>query len=266
MILSAISEATLRETVRRAALPEEDVFHRSADVRDALRFGFPRLLLYEAGDQPRLKRDFPLEDAGVPVLAVTGTTIRSWELAWEVDGLAVSRIDDSALRLRKLIAQAAGESVWVEGVFSDLTDILGRGLPPELRGFSRRVLEFPSRYSSLGALGESTGLSPGALKARFWRRGLPSPSKYLRWLRVLTAARVLSDPDQTTLSAAFRLGFASDGNFCRWIQTTSGLTPSALRDWDGRLALIFRMAEECFPEGALEKWDSLAGLFLRKVA
>jgi AraC-like DNA-binding protein len=266
MILAPVADARLRETIRRAALPEEDVFHRPEAIQDGLRFGFPRLFVCEAGDRRMLEREFSLWQYGPPVLSIAGATLRNWESTWEVEGLAVSRIDDSALRLRRIIGQTAKRSVWVEGVFADLTEILGRGLPPGLRGLSRRVLEFPSRYSSLGALGAISGASPGALKARFWRRGLPSPSRYLRWLRVITAARILSDPDQTTLTASYRLGFASDGNFCRWIQATSGLTPSALRDWDKRIPLLLNMAEECFPDGALEKWETLTELFMRRVA
>lgn len=266
MIIAPINNVVLRATVRRAALPEEDVLHLSRDVREALQFGFPRLMVCEVGEQKRLWRELGLSHSGPPVLSLGHADLRDWESAWEVDGLAVSRIDDSALRLRGLMGRAAGESVWVEGIFSDLTEILGRGLPPDLRGFFRRVLEFPSRYASLGDLEEISSLSPGALKARFRRRGLPSPSRYLRWLRVLASARVLSDPGQTTLTAAFRLGFTSDGNFCRWIQATSGLTPSALRVPGGRLPLLLRMTRECLPEGALQKWESMAGLFLRKVA
>jgi AraC-like DNA-binding protein len=266
MILAPIQDRTLRVAVRRAALPEEDVLHQLEDVRQALRFGYPRLMVCEAENQSRLCRELPFRNRKVPILGVSGPTLRNWETAWEIDGLAVTRIDDSALRLRSLFAKTAVDSDWVEGVFSDLTNAVGRGLPPELRGFARRILEFPGRYSSLASLGEAFGLSPGALKARFHRRGLPSPSRYLRWFRLLTAARVLADPEETTLTASFSLGFASDGNFCRWVKATSGLTPSSLRDWNGRLLLLIRLAEECLPDGSLERWEAFGGLFLRQVA
>jgi AraC-like DNA-binding protein len=266
MILAPVQDRTLRGAVRRAALPEEDVFHRSEDVYQALRIGYPRLLVCQSEDQDRLRRELPLRNREVPILTVSGSVLRSWEIAWEVDGLAVNRIDDSALRLRSLMDQTAAGSEWVEGVFSDLTHTVGRGLPPEFRGFARRVLEFPGRYSSLSSVCDGFGLSPGALKARFHRRGLPSPSRYLRWFRLLTAARILSNPRETTLTASFRLGFASDGNFCRWVRATSGLTPSSFRDWNGRLLLLIRLAEECLPDGSVERWESFGGLFLRQVA
>jgi len=266
MILAPIQDRTLRAAVRRAALPEEDVLHRFEDVREALRFGYPRLFVCQASALKQLRHGLSLGGMKVPVLAVNEPTRRQWEVAREVDGLAMNRIDDSALRLRTLMEKASGGSGWVEGVFSDLTHAVSRGLPTEFRGFSRRILEFPIRYSSLTSLGSAFGFSAGALKARFRRRGLPSPSRYLRWFRLLAAARVLADPEETTLTASFRLGFASDGNFCRWVRATSGLAPSSLRDWNGRLLLLVQLAEECLPEGSLERWESMGGIFLRQVA
>jgi AraC-like DNA-binding protein len=200
------------------------------------------------------------------MLAITRATLQGWESARHAQGLAVSRIDDSALRLRALIRTASGSSNWVDGIFADLTLILGRGLPSDFKGFARRVMEYPARYSSLFDLGRILDASPGALKARFRRRGLPSPSTYLRWFRVVAAGRLLADPQQTTLGASFRMGFSSDGNFCRWVQTTSGYPPSALRGREGRMLLLFRLAAETFPPGAMEAWETLGGAFLRKTA
>jgi len=266
MIVAPIEDRALRTVVRRAALPVEDVLHGLEEVRYALQVGFPRLLICGASEQRRFRSFLPPGRVDVPFLALAGPTLRSWEAAWEAQGLAVSPMDDSALRLRSIIREVARRDVWVDTVFSDLTQIVGRRIPLEFRGFARRILEFPRRYYSLVSVGETVDLSVGALKARFRRRGLPSPSRYLRWFRLLAAARVLSDPDETVLSAAYRLGFASDGNFCRWVRATSGLSPSTLRGWDGRLLILVRLAEECLPDGVLEKWEDLGGLFLREVA
>jgi AraC-like DNA-binding protein len=267
MIIAPIQDRYLRGLVRRAALPEEDVFYCFDDVRLALRFGYPRVLISRAEDQGGgVSNLLAVARGDLPVLALAGPTVRSWEAAWQAQGLAVSRVDDSALRLRALIKSTANSSNWIEALFSDLTHTLGQGLPSEFRGFARRILEFPFRYSSLRAVGNSVDVSPGALKARFRRRHLPSPSRYLRWFRLLAAARVLEDPDETILTASFRLGFASDGNFCRWVRATSGHNPSDLRDWNVRLSLLIRMAEECLSNGVLERWKTLGGLFLREVA
>lgn len=266
MIIAPVTDRSLRAIIRRAALPVEDVFYGQEEVRSALRFGYPRLLICLAEQQESLRRLLPAESRRPPVLALAKPTLRSWAEAWGADGLAVSPLDDSALRLRQIIGDMAQKDDWVEGVFAELTQIVGRGLPPEFRGFARRVLEFPYHYSSVEVLGTTAGLSAGALKGRFRRRGLPSPSRYLRWFRLLAAAQVLSDSRETILSASFRLGFASDGNFCRWVTATSGLPPSSLRDWDSRLRIVIRLAEDCLPASALRDWKRLGGLFLSDAA
>ncbi len=265
MILAPISDPILRATVRRAALPEEDVFHSLEDVQGALRFGFPRLLVYQPEDR-FLHGEVPAWEARVPLLALTRPTIRSWQTAWQADGLAVSRIDDSALRLRDLMRRTSEKSNWVEGLFADLTLMVGRGLPRNLKGFARRVMEYPARYIALDSLREVTGITSGALKARFRRRGLPSPAVYLRWFRIAAAARILTDHRQTTLTASFRMGFTSDGNFCRWIQANSGFAPSAFRERGTRLSVLVRLTEACLPTGSVDAWEALGRIFVREVA
>ncbi len=266
MILAPVTDPVFRATVRRAAFPDEDVLHRREEVLRGLHFGFPRLVVCRSEDWSDLPAHLRAPEPPVPVLTVASASLRDWEAAWQAGGLAVRRIDDTALRLRSLIQDTALRSGWAEGFFSDLTALLGGSIPGEVRGLARRVVEFPSNYPSLQHLREVSGLSPGALKARFRRRGLPSPSRYLKWFRLVAAARVLSQPGETTLTASYRLGFASDGNFCRWVRRTSGLAPSMLRGRGGRTLLMVRLAEACFPAGALDRWESLGGMFLRKVA
>lgn len=266
MILAPVQDGPLQAVVRRAALPEEDVFHRPEDILDALRFGRPRILVCRAEDRSRVEGRFFSGVREIPVLELQEPVLRSWWWAWQADGMALTRLEDSALRLRGLIRQTAGGTDWVETLFSDLAKAVGGHLPPELRGFARRVLEFPIRYSRLPSAANLSNLTAGALKARFRRRGLPSPSRYLRWFRLLAAAHLLADPGETTLSVSFRLGFASDGNFCRWVTALSGLSPTDLREWKGRLLLLLRLVEDCFPPGSLESWEALDGLFLREVA
>lgn len=266
MILAPLTDPILRATVRRAALPEEDVFHRIGDVSQAMRFGFPRLLVHQPEDRFSTSIEKEAWARKIPVLGITGSTLKRWESAWRAQGLAMSRIDVSALRLRALMRAASGAPGWVDAVFADLSLILGCGLPADFKGFARRVMEYPARYSSLSDLGHFLNPSPGALKARFRRRGLPSPSTYLRWFRVMAAGKLLADPQQTTLTSSFRMGFTSDGNFCRWVQATSGYPPSALRGREGRMLVLLRLATETFPPGAMEAWGNLGGIFLREIA
>ena len=261
MILAPLSDPLLRFAVHRAALPEEDVFCRGSEIAEALALGYPRLGVLAPMEEHPMKN--ALVSSGVPVL-VLGTV--DTELARPAPGwmgVAVREIDTSVYRLRRLMAEAAGPPGWVDGVLVDLSRMCGFQLPREFRGFVRRVLEFPARYNKLEAMGTVAGLSTGALKARFRRRGLPSPFGYLSWLRVVAATRVLSDPSITTVEAAFRLGYASNGNFCRSIQAVSGLTTTHLRSREGRSRVLAAFVTDYLTPDVRDAWESLSGLFRR---
>lgn len=264
MIVSPLSNAFLRQAVRRAALPDEDVFWKPQEVRDAISRGFPRLLVYAPGDPHPLSAPHVLDEVGLPTLALTDATVRVWDEERRATGFAVSRVDDHGARLRRLMQEAAGPLPWVEGVFRDLVRASGVGIPPVLRGLGRRVMEFPSRYDDLHALSDLTGLTRAALKARFRRRELPSPYTYLRWFRVLAAAHLL-DHEMTTGEVAYRVGLHSSGNLCRYVQEVSGMSPNELRGPQGRARRLAVFAGRCLGRSRLEAWESLDRLFLRDV-
>jgi AraC-like DNA-binding protein len=128
------------------------------------------------------------------------------------------------------------------------------------------VLEFPSRYRTLHDVADCCDMSRGALKARFRRRGLPSPYTYLRWLRVLAVAEVLSDRDVTVARAAYQLGFTSAGNLCRLIDQLADTTTTELRTVHGWRRLVVRFAWVHLSPEALAAWATLTDLFERRAA
>jgi len=142
-----------------------------------------------------------------------------------------------------------------------LSRAAGGPLPPALRAFARRVLEFPSHYVDLHPVASSVDMTRGALKARFRRRGLTSPYTYLRWFRVIACAQVLSDRSVTVAQAAHRLGFTSDGNLCRTVRSLTGLTPTELRSVRGWNRLIISFAWQHLGPGAVERWRELDDIF-----
>lgn len=265
MIVALLTDSFLRATVRRAALPDEDVFWRPDDVSDALSRGFPRLVI-RAEDDPHPLSDPEARDGDLPRVVITPSILRSWRNARNASGFSVSRVDDHGLRLRSLIRATSGPLGWVERLFADLSRASGHSVVGAVRGLGRRVLEFPSRYEDLHAVADLTGLTRGALKARFRRRDLPSPYTYLRWFRALAGAHVLSMPETTTEEAAYRTGLHSSGNFCRYVQDVSGLAPSDLRRPGGRIRMLTRFAEEGLQREHLEAWRSLEDLFLEEAA
>ncbi len=261
MILAPLSDPLLRFAVCRAALPEEDVFFRDSEIAEALALGYPRLGVVAPMEEHPMKNAIVSRGVPVLVLGTLDTELARPAPGWT--GVAVREIDTSVYGLRRLMAEAAGPPGWVDGVLVDLSRMCGFPLPHEFRGFVRRLLEFPARYNKLEAMGAVAELSTGALKARFRRRGLPSPFGYLSWLRVLAATRVLADPSITTVEAAFRLGYTSNGNFCRSVQAVSGLTTTDLRSPEGRNRVLAAFVIDYLTPDVRDPWESLSGLFRR---
>jgi len=265
MILAFLDDPFLRTVVRRAALPDEDVFWAPDDILEAARRGFPRLAVSAEADSHPLGEPGEVA-AGIPLLRIGDATLRSWRDAHRMVGFAVRRVDDHGRRLRSLMARAARPTDWVNATFRDLSSGAGRPLPPPFRGMGRRVLEFPSRYRDLRSLARLSGITRGALKARFRRRDLPSPYTYLRWFRVLSSVHLLKDEELTTEEAAHRVGLHSSGNFCRYVVDVSGFAPSELRTWVPRMRILTRFVEECLGPTQVEGWAALDELFLEKAA
>jgi AraC-like DNA-binding protein len=260
MIVSRVSDPLLRQAVKGAAHPEEDVVTEPALVAEALQSGFPRLLVRSGA----ALQDRPPN--GVRVLDLDDLLLRRWEAERRSEDLPFPRLQHLVRRLQFLMERPVTEGTWVDVALADLSRAAGMQLPLPLRSFGRRVFEFPSRYTSLHDLSEACGVSRGALKAKFRRRGLASPYSYLRWFRTMAAAEVLSDRGVTVARAAHRLGFTSAGNLCRVTADIAGTTPTELRSVRGWNRLVVRFAWIHLTPDALGSWATLNDLFGRRVA
>ena len=260
MIIARISDPVLRHALRAAALPEEDVVDADELVAEALEWGAPRLIVQMTGAEvPRLRSE-------LPVVELSPALLRRWEAERRVEDLFRPRADFVTERLRRLIDHAEPRRTWVDTAFAELTRAAGTQLPGTLRGFGRRVMEFPSHYAKLTDVAEACHLSHGALKARFRRKGLSSPYTYLRWFRALTIARTLADRDVSVAEAARRLGFTSDGNLCRAMLTLTGMTPTEARTVQGWNRIVVNFVWLHLGPDALAAWEDMGGLFKVRAA
>ena len=144
MILAAVRDPFLLHSVRRAALPAEDVFSSENDVSDALQLGFPRVAVIERGIEGEVEGMLRTRGSDLPVLELA--TLDLPGLKRSPSAIAIQRIDTAPARMRQLINEAALPVDWVEGLLRDLGWAAGHALPPELSALGRRTLEFPSRY------------------------------------------------------------------------------------------------------------------------
>lgn len=257
MIVVQVSDPNLRKAVRRAAHPEEDVVTDGRHVLDAIDQGFPRLLV--KSDDVRL----PRLPSTLPVLALDAPTLRRWEAERRATELPPTRLDFTTRRLKTLVECTALDGTWVDGALAELTRAAGTQLPRPLRSFARRILEFPVHYNNLHPLSDACGVTRGALKARFRRRELASPSTYQRWFRTMAVAHLLSDRSITIATVARRTGFTSDGNLCRMMATVCGMTPTEVRTVHGWNRLLISFAWLHLTPQALEAWSGLDELFER---
>lgn len=260
MILGLLIDPVLRVSLTRAVPFEEDVFLEEEIVQSAIRTGFPRLVVHDGLTRRSAER--LLEGAPLGVLGLSDEQLAVWDAQRRGADVLRSREDFATDRLRAILMSERPHATWVDRTLAELSRAAGAPLPPPLRGFARRVMEYPGGYHHLHLFELSTGFSRGALKARFRRRGLDSPAAYLRWFRAMAAAHVLREEEVTTLQAAHRLGYSSDGNFCRSLTGTTTLTPTALRTERGRKELLLRFTSKYLDRKALAGWGELDPLFL----
>jgi AraC-like DNA-binding protein len=267
MILAFCSDPLLRAAVRRSAHPEEDVFLEARVALQALDQGFPRVVVYTPEDSQPLARRLGKLESSVHAVAITHATMRAWDAERRMGSdVPPARVDYATNRLAQLLPGREQPASWVDRALSELARAAGARLPAALRTVGRRVMEFPAHYADLHPLAEVTAMSRGALKARFRRRGLDSPSVYVRWFRALAAAHLLADREVTTLQAAHRLGFTTGGNFCRTIRSVTGLSSTEVRGIHGWNRLLVTYAWRYLNPDALEAWETLDDLFQHAVA
>ncbi len=266
MILAALSERFLQEAARQAAHPSEDVLFTDADILAGLRFGFPRALVYSREEDSPLVQTASVASPELPTIALTRGLLRQWESSWRSRGDTVARIDDASARLRTVIHLSARHPRWVDEVFRSLISASGQPLSPAFKGFARRILEFPRRYNDLHGISLLTGHTRDAVKARFRRREMPSPSLYLRWLRTIAVAYALAEPGATTAAVAYRFGYSSGGNLCRSISGIVDMTTVELRTPLGRSKLLLRFTADMLKPQYLLEWSDFGPMFLRGAA
>ena len=266
MLVGLSTDPILRSALRRTAHPEEDVILDDRVVARALEHGFPRAVVYVPEDGHPLVRRLNLLDPAVQTVAITHATLRAWEAKRRTYEVPPPRVEHTAGELAALLGRGCGMPSRIDRALADLSRAAGARLPAPLRSVARRVMEFPVHYVDLHGLAEASRTSRGALKARFRRRGLPSPSVYVRWFRVMAAAQLLADREVTTIEAADRLGFTTGGNLCRTITSVTGLTSSELRSVQGWNRLLVTFAWRYLGKEAIHQWETLDDLFVREAA
>lgn len=140
----------------------------------------------------------------------------------------------------------------------EVTDYLGwRGLDidMETRRLIRKTVELSAELTTVNGLARALYVSRRALGRRFTSRGLPVPSHWLHFSRVLRTAMRLQDSDDTLLTAAARLGYPDGFALSNQMQRLVGVRPVVAREHLGW-------------EWLLEEWllkEALSGGFSKEI-
>jgi AraC-like DNA-binding protein len=119
-----------------------------------------------------------------------------------------------------------------EGLVGELMDFLAwRGLPfdQETRRIIRRIVELSSEIRTLTALARGVYLSRRALGRRFKDRGLPVPSHWLQFCRILRGVIKIQSSDSPLHEVARSLGYPDGFTLSNQMERLVGVRPSFAR-------------------------------------
>jgi AraC-like DNA-binding protein len=109
--------------------------------------------------------------------------------------------------------------------------LLWRGvrIDGQTRQLVRRTIELSSHIRTVSGLSRAMYLSRRALGRRFMTRGIPVPSHWLHFARILRASLRLQAGDESLMTIAYDLGYSDGFAFSNQMRRLVGLRPSAVR-------------------------------------
>jgi AraC-like DNA-binding protein len=123
-------------------------------------------------------------------------------------------------RFPSQLASEVGEYLSWRGVEVDL----------DTRRLVRKTLELSSELSTVAGLARALYMSRRALGRRFLSRGLPVPSHWLHFGRILRGSLKLQNPSATLFSVGRALGYPDGFAFSNQMKRLTGLRPSIMKE------------------------------------
>lgn len=113
--------------------------------------------------------------------------------------------------------------------------LIWRGIDVDLdtRRLLRKTLELSGELRTVGGLARALYMSRRALGRRFMTRGLPVPSHWLHFGRVLRGSIRLQDPHANLFGVVCELGYPDGFAFSNQLKRLTGLRPSIMRECFG---------------------------------
>jgi AraC-like DNA-binding protein len=181
-----------------------------------------------------LRGDFPT----VPVLIYSRLTpegvqdILAGARAGATD-VVIAYFDDIGIALNHRITSAQTAAL-ADRMVSRVTEIVPESVAHMLGFFFRHAQSRPT----VTAMAVALRTHPQTLARQCARAGLPTPSAFCYWARLILTAQRLEDPSRTTDRAAKEMGFPSGVVFRDVLKRYTGLRPSEVRERGGSTCLI----------------------------
>lgn len=138
--------------------------------------------------------------------------------------------------------------------FLDYLRWRGLTLDRDTRQILRRTVELSADLRTLGALARGLYLSRRALGRRMRRKGLPVPSHWLQFCRLLRASIRLQNSSSSLFDVACSIGYPDGFTLSNQMQRLVGVRPSVVRK---------RLGWEWFAEAWLRREWETGGLEIR---
>jgi AraC-like DNA-binding protein len=106
----------------------------------------------------------------------------------------------------------------------------GIAIDRETTQLIRRIIDLSADLRSISALARALYLSRRALGRKFMKRGLPVPSHWLHFGRLLRVAIRLQNSDESVLSVAYELGYPDGFSLSNQMHRLIGVRPSDTRE------------------------------------
>ena len=147
--------------------------------------------------------------------------------------------------LRTLLGETPGD---LPGAVVDYLAWRGLVLDLGLRRTIRRILELSAELRTVTGVARSLFMSRRALGRRFMKEGLPVPSHWLQFGRVLRGAIRLQRPESTLVGVAFDLGYSDGFSLSNQMKRLLGVRPN-----HASTRLGWEWAVECWIQKEIEE-------------
>jgi AraC family transcriptional regulator len=200
----------------------------------------PGTLKVTPADEPHSNRFGSEETRGLLVEADAVVVDRLGEHAGILGQRASYRDEHLAGLAWQLLAEVrhadSATSLATEGLLLEILAGLARARDLRLHGTTPRwvveardYLHDPGEIGSVGELAAVVGVHPVTLARGFRKAYGCTVGSYLRWLRLVRAARRLAESDAPLAEIAIAAGFADQSHFSNAFRRETGLSPSAFR-------------------------------------